>query len=185
MRVQVYSRWSINRLNLREREMEREGWSRRGVVGKGQRGLFLPERSGWKEKVEKRGLKGEGLRAGPAQGQTHKCGEEGWREVGKGLLWRQDDAMLQPPHLLVAHPPRPTTDIDTGRASIRVLERGEWREARSRVTRLLAVCKPASRLIGGHRSDLPPPFPVKTGTGSILSLLEPRQRRRNDRLISL
>lgn len=51
MRVQVYSRWSINRLN-REGEREREGWSRRGV--KGQRGLFLPEQG--KERVERRGV---------------------------------------------------------------------------------------------------------------------------------
>lgn len=39
--------------------------------------------------------------------------------------------------------------------------------------------KPGWSLIGGHRSDLPPLRPVKTGTGSIRPLVEPRQRRRN------
>lgn len=94
MRVQVYSWWSINRLNLREREMEREGWSRRGVVGKGQRGLFLPERSGWKERVERRGV---ASRPGTRANTQVRGGrlEGGWKGVALTSGWR--NAATSPP----------------------------------------------------------------------------------------
>lgn len=94
MRVQVYSRWSINRLNLREREMEREGWSRRGVVGKGQRGLFLPERSGWKERVERRGVASRPSTRANTQVRGGRL-EGGWKEVALTSGWR--NAATSPP----------------------------------------------------------------------------------------
>lgn len=115
---QVEPRGREGERGMVEARRKRATWPIPPGAGKGE---------GWKER---------GCKPARHKGKHTSAGAGGKR---KGLLWRQDDAMLQPPHLLVAHPPRPTTDIDTGRASIRVLERGEWREASSRVTRLLAV----------------------------------------------
>lgn len=92
MRVQVYSRRSINRL----RERERERWSRRGV--KGQRGLFLGAKGrgeGWKE----------GCKPGRHKGKRAHTDREARREA-KGVAltsgWRNAATSSSSSRILLA-----------------------------------------------------------------------------------
>lgn len=100
MRVQVYSRWSINRLNLRERERNRERGmiearrSRKRATWPIPPGAEWMEGEGWKERVERRGV---ASRPGTRANTQVRGGrlEGGWKGVALTSGWR--NAATSPP----------------------------------------------------------------------------------------